>query len=136
VSLFLLIISFLFSGFTGITNAALSKLGLSEYITIFVLSYYATAFAIGLVVTTVRRERGKPVDAVIGLIMGVSNAVGMLVFLNLLKITQAFFAFPVRSISCLMLTSIVSMIIWRERLSKSQWVGAAFAVAGIVLLTV
>ena len=136
MSLILLIISFLFSGFTGITNAALAKMGLSEYITVFVMSYYATALAIGIIIMIVLRERGRPLDALIGLVMGVSNAFGMLVFLHLLKITQAFFAFPVRSVSCLVLTSFVSMIIWRERLSKSQWVGSVLAIVGIVLLTI
>lgn len=136
MSLTLLIISFLCSGFTGITNAALAKLGLSAYISVFVLSYYTTALGIGAVIMLVRRERGSREDAVIGLIMGVSNAVGMLVFLNLLKFTDAFFAFPIRSVSCLVLTSLMSMIIWRERLSRSQCVGAGLAVVAIVLLSV
>ncbi len=135
MSLLLLFLSFLFSGLTAITNAALAKLGLSAFITIFVLSYYATAFAIGLVMTIVRKERGNRTDALIGLTMGSSNAIAMLMFLHVLKTTDAFFAFPVRSISCLVLTSLVSMIIWRERLSRSQWVGAVLAVVAIVLLT-
>jgi len=135
VSLFLLIVSFLCSGFTAVTNAALAKMGLSAYINIFVLSYYTTAFAIGLIMTIARRERGKRGDALVGLTMGITNSIAMLMFLHVLKFREAFFAFPVRSISCLVLTSLLSMLIWRERLSKSQWVGAILAVVAIVLLT-
>jgi drug/metabolite transporter (DMT)-like permease len=135
MTLFLLIVSFLFSGVTGITNAALSKLGLSEYSTVFVLSYYATGLLIGAALVAVRRERGKPADALVGITMGVTNSIAMLAFLYVLRFWDGFFAFPIRSVSCLVLTSLVSMVIWRERLSRSQWVGAILAVVAILLLT-
>jgi drug/metabolite transporter (DMT)-like permease len=66
--------------------------------------------------------------------MGISGAAGFLLMLIALTKLPGIVAFPVKNLGNLVLTGIVSILAWREKLSKTQWAGIILSLAAICLI--
>lgn len=134
MSFLLLMIAFVLTGILNVTNKALVEMGLGEYRDLYMLAFYATPALMSLIMMAARRQESSPVDIRVGLIMGFGGALSMLFFLIALQHMPGIVAFPVRNLGNLVLTGIVSIIAWKERLSHSQWLGIALALVAIWLI--
>lgn len=134
MSLPLLIAAFLFTGVTGVSNAALGPLHLSGYIGVYSLGFWTSGVVLGLATHAfTRHEMGKR-DVSVGTVMGLAGAVAMVLLLMSLNTVPKVVAFPVRSCGNMALTAVVSCIAWREKVTVRQWLGIACGVAAIYLL--
>lgn len=134
MSLLLLIAAFLFTGVTGISNAALGPMHLNGYIGVYSLGFWATGVVMGLVTLASARHHVGKRDVTIGTVMGLAGAVAMVLLLMSLMTVPKVVAFPVRSCGNMALTAVVSCIVWREVVTPRQWLGIACGVAAIYLL--
>jgi drug/metabolite transporter (DMT)-like permease len=136
MSLALLIVAFLLTGFTSITNKALVQWHLGEFRYVYMVALYGSAMILGLVSVPLRKKKepSTKTDMWVGLIMGSSGALSVLFLLFALQKAQGIVIFPVRSLGNLIVTALVSMIAWHEKLSKSQWLGMAISLVALWLL--
>lgn len=135
MSLVLLIIAFVLTGLGSITNKALIEWGLAGYTDLYMLAFYSIATVLGITGMMFQRSKATATDRWVGSLMGISGALGMLFLLVALKAMPGIVAFPVRSLGNLVLTALVSIVAWKERLSRSQWLGIVLALIAIWLIS-
>ena len=134
MSLLMLIISFVTSGVSAVASKALIEMGLKEYRDVFQLAFYAAGIILGFGVLLILRQRSNPKDSRFGLVMGMFSSLSFVLFLVLLTQTTGIIAFPMRGIGSLVLTAIISIIAWKEKLSRSQWVAIILSLIAMWLI--
>jgi len=134
MSFLLLMIAFVLTGAISVANKALVQMGLGDFRDSYLLAYYAAPTLLALVHLTMRREGGNVADRRVGLLMGIGGALSTICFLIALQHMQGIVAFPVRSLGNLVVTAIVSIVAWKEQLSRSQWIGIILSLVAIWLI--
>ena len=134
MSVFLLSVAFVLTGLNLISNKAIHPLGLDDYMGLYGLGFWGTGVVLGLITTAITRHCTSKIDAGIGIVMGVSGAIGMVLLLIALKTVPGVVAFPVRSCGNTSLTAIVSYVAWREKVTPRQWLGIICGLTAIYLL--
>jgi drug/metabolite transporter (DMT)-like permease len=133
-SLLLLLAAFLLTGLNSISNKAIHPLGLDDCMGLYSLGFWGSGVVLGLITIAITKHGARKLDAGIGIVMGVSGAIGMVLLLIALKTVPGVVAFPVRSCGNTSLTAIVSFIAWREKVTPRQWLGIICGLAAIYLL--
>lgn len=134
MSFILLLIAFVLSGVSAIANKALIQWGLGAYLEIYMISFNGVAAILGGITILILRERGGKKDYSVGFLMGVAATLSGIFFLIALTHTTGIVAFPIRSLGNLVLTTLVSIFAWREKLSRIQWFGMALSLIAIWLI--
>ena len=134
MSFLLLMIAFLLTGFISIANKALIQLHLGDFRDAYMLTYFGAPALMGFVYLVAKRDHGNNTDRRVGLIMGLGGALSTLCFLIALQYMPGIVAFPVRSLGNLVVTAMVSIAAWRERLSITQWIGITLSLFAIWLI--
>ena len=134
MSLFLLAVAFVFSGLTGTSNKAFRAMGLDHYLNLYVLTYYVSGIVLSMIMRGVTRHGMERKDIVMGLVMGLSGSMMLLMLMLALRTVDGVVAFSVRGCANSVLTAALSFAIWREDVSRLQWLGIACAVVAIYLL--
>ena len=134
MSFLLLMVAFVFTGVVGITNKALIEWGLESYRDLYMLAFYGTAMTLGVASVVAQKQKSRPADRWVGFLMGSAGALSMLFFLIALQHMPGIVVFPVRNLGNLVLTAVVSIIAWKEELSRSQWLGIVLSLVAIWLI--
>jgi drug/metabolite transporter (DMT)-like permease len=134
MSLVLLMIAFVLTGLISVTNKAFVVWNLGDYREVYMLGFYTAPSIFGLLALALRRNLGDGMDRRVGLIMGLGGAFSTLCFLIALQHVAGIVAFPVRNMGNVAATGMVGIIAWKERLSKSQWLGIALSLVAIWLI--
>jgi drug/metabolite transporter (DMT)-like permease len=134
VSLLLLIVSFLLTGLVLITNKALVAWGLEGQTDLYMLAFYGVPLVLAVTSNAFHRQKSSRTDILVGLAMGVAGATGTLFLMLALAGMSGIVAFPVRNLGNVVLTGIVGIIFWKERLSKTQWMGILLSLVAISLI--
>jgi len=134
VSLFLLIVAFVLTGLNSISNRALIPLHLDGYRALYCVGFWGSGVVLGLINLALSKHEVRKQDATIGITMGITGAVGMVLLLVALKTVHGVVAFPVRSCGNTTLTAVISYLAWRERVTPRQWLGIGCGLAAIYLL--
>lgn len=134
MSLFLLIVAFVLTGVSQISNRALAPLELGNYMGLYSIGFWGAGVVCGFVLYFFVKHETRRQDVVLGIVMGVVGAVAMFLLLLALRTVPGMVAFPVRSCGNIALTAIISYFAWNERLSVRQWLGIACGLVSIYLL--
>ena len=134
MSLLLLFVAFVLTGLNSISNKAMVHFHLDAYIGLYGLGFWGTGVVLGLITLAATKHKVSGLDAKIGIAMGVSGSIGMVLLLIALDTVPGVVAFPVRSCGNTSLTAIISYLAWRERVTPRQWLGIICGLAAIYLL--
>jgi len=134
MSLLLLIISFMFTGFNSISNRALVAFGLGDYRALYCLGFWGGGVILGFIILAIKRHEFRKKDAFLGIVMGATGATAMVFLLMSLQTVKGVVVFPVRSCGNVSLTAAISYFLWREKVTPRQWLGIACGVLVIYLL--
>lgn len=134
MSRLLLLIAFVLTGLNSISNKALIEWSLSRYAALYLTLFWGVGVVIGLVVRAISRHEVHKRDVTVGVAMGIMGATGMIFLMIALRNVSGVVAFPVRSCANVALTAGASYMLWREDLTRTQWLGIACAIAAIYLL--
>lgn len=134
MSLFLLLVAFVLTGVTSISNTSLIPLKLEAFRGLYLLGLWGSGVVLGLITMAITKHRSGKNDISIGMVMGVGGAIAMILLLLSLKTIPAMVAFPVRSCGNIAITAVISLLAWKERLTLRQWLGIAFGLVSIYLL--
>jgi drug/metabolite transporter (DMT)-like permease len=105
---------------------------------LFLLLAFGAAFLIGAAIIVVRKIRGRrwPSGRAVGwgLLLGVVNYGSLEFILRAIADLPGPFVFPANNIAIMVLSAVVGVYLWNERLSMPNRVGMALAVLALVLL--
>jgi len=130
----LLAVAFFMSGAVGLTLKVIAAQGLEGYKGIYFLSLWSSCLLAGATGCALSRRAPGRTELVIGGVMGLAG-VGNIVFLLLaLGLVTGTVAFPLKTCGSLLLTVAASYLLWREQISRREFLGLLCALAAIVLM--
>lgn len=105
---------------------------------IFLATAFGVALIIGIIVLIVTFYRTNEMFAfknvVAGIILGLLNWYSTLYFLKGLDIFQVSFFVPVYNVGVVVLSALTGYIVFKEKLSRYNWIGIALAIIAIILI--
>ncbi|MDO4458582.1 MAG: EamA family transporter [Clostridia bacterium] len=94
------------------------------------------AMVITAVMMIINREKPSKFDIIFGVLVGIPNYFVSRFLLKALTSVPAFIIYPSYSVGTVILISILSLIIFREKLTKRQLTGTGMILASLVLLNI
>jgi drug/metabolite transporter (DMT)-like permease len=106
----------------------------------FLSTIFSTAFVFGAIVLLyqllIKKETFETRAIPAGIILGVINFGTMYCIIMALNsnIIEASSLFPINNLSILTLSTIISVLVYKEKLSRKNWIGIGLSLAAIVIL--
>ena len=106
----------------------------------FLSTIFSTAFIFGAIVLlyqlVVKKETFETRAIPAGIILGIINFGTMYCIIMALnsKILEASSLFPINNLSILTLSTIISVFVYKEKLSRKNWIGIALSLVAIIIL--
>ena len=125
--------------FTGFAEGGL-KVFEREFIqsldeSLFLALIFCTAFFIGLCILLLKKElRFTLKEVILGLFLGIFNLYSSYFLILALKSFPGSIVFPLLNISIIVLGTLIGLIFWKDKITKTQWVGLLTATLSIFML--
>lgn len=106
----------------------------------FLSTIFSTAFVFGVIVLAyqliIKKEKFEIKAIPAGIILGIINFGTMYFIIMALnsQLLEASSLFPINNLSILTLSTIISVIVYKEKLSQKNWIGIALSLVAIVVL--
>ena len=106
----------------------------------FLSTIFTTAFVFGFMVLLyqliIKKEKFQPQAVPAGIILGLINFGTMYFIISALNanVMEPSVLFPINNLSILTLSTIVSVIVFKEKLSSKNWIGIALSLLAILIL--
>ncbi len=106
----------------------------------FLSTIFSTAFVFGMIVLLyqllIKKDTFEKRAIPAGIILGVINFGTMYCIIMALNsnIVEASSLFPINNLSILTLSTIISVLVYKEKLSQKNWIGIGLSLAAIVIL--
>jgi len=95
---------------------------------------------IGLPILIVRHftvEKIKVKNIIAGVSLGIPNVMSIVFFLNCLNYyPESTFVFPINNVGIVAASAILASLLFKERLSKTNWIGIGIAITSILLISI
>ncbi len=105
------------------------------FITTLFLISFVSSFIFIIVKFIIKSGTVSIKSLMVGIILGIINFGGIFFMLQGLDFFEASFFFPVLSTCVVLITSIIAMIVFREKLSFINWIGIIMAITSIILIS-
>lgn len=130
-----LIIFFFLGGLGDFANKVFEKYCLLEHNTIFLFFVFFTALLISIK-ATIKVSKKKRWDYIIGIFIGVPNLLASYFLILALSKIDAVIVYPIFSGGTIILTSIISLIAFKERLKKKEYIGIILMITAVALINI
>ena len=130
--LLILLVSGLCDGMSKI-HEELGNPMLSEH---FLFYTFGVALILCVVLILLRKERMGWKDVGFGILLGVPNYFSARFLLKALNDLAAVVVFPTFSVSTVVVITLTGLLIFREKLSKKQWIGMGMILIALILLNI
>ena len=110
------------------------KLGNAALKDHFLAFTFLAAFALSIIVVLIRREKIGRYEILFGLLLGVPNYFCSRFLLLSLSRVPAVIVYPVFSVATIVLITLFSLLVFREKLSRRKWLALGVIMAALVLL--
>ncbi len=132
----MLIILFVVGGFAEFLNKIFQRLVSLDYKPIFLFVVFATALILSLI--QYLRSDNKPLKKghtlIVGIMIGIPNLFASFFLLNALDVFPASIVFPAYSAGSILLISILSVILFREKLFKKDFIAIGLTMISLIFL--
>lgn len=132
----LLAISFLGTGIIALSNKILIEVGLHDQRAQFLFINYLTGLIIALIIARPEDRKLTNKDWQVGIFMGITGIATAYYLIQSLSVLKGIVVFPVRGSANLLLTALVSAVIWKERPSKRGILGIVLGALSIILINI
>lgn len=129
-----LLMLFAIDGVVGTTAKIYGELGSGDLFSHFLLYTFGTAFFLCAAITLFNREKPGLWEVLFGIMLGVPNYFSSHFLLLALKQVPAIIAYPVRSVGSILVIALTGVLLFREKLRKTQWIAIAAIIAAVALL--
>ena len=131
-----LIALLLLSGCTDVTAKVFDVFGSESLSAQYLFYTFFTAFVLCAVLAVRKKERPGYQEALYGILIGVPNFFSTKFLLGALAELPAVVVYPSFSVGTMLIVTMTGAAIFRERLSRIQWMALAVIVAALVLLNI
>jgi len=128
-------IAFILSGVGALIAKMLVAASLEQHRNVYFISLFATMLVIALGVDLSTRRPPSVKELLYGGAMGLSGIGNYWFIIRALRDIPGIVAFPFRTCGSIVLTLIVSRVVWRERLKPREIAGVVLAMAAIALMS-
>jgi drug/metabolite transporter (DMT)-like permease len=126
---------FFINGFAMSSGKILLELGYSDQQIAFYSILFASAFIISALFVLKRRTTPSSADFVYGSIAGACNAMASLGLVTALTTVSGSLVFPLYSSIGLLLTVVLSITVFREKMNKFNVIGIGICLIAVILIT-
>jgi len=102
----------------------------------FLLFAFAIATMIGTVSILAKKQWFTSKNIIAGIILGVPNYFSLFFFLKALNVPdfESSLVFPINNISILLLSTLLGILLFKEKLSTKNWIGLGLSIVAILFL--
>ena len=136
VSMVALLLLFFWDGFSGAMSKIYEEVGTSALSSQFLLYTFGSAFLLSIVLVIVRKEKPGKWELLFGALVGIPNYFSSRFLLMALDSVPAVVAYPLRSVSIIVVVTLTGVFVFREKLRKRQWWAIAAVLAAVALLSI
>jgi len=130
----LLFLSFLATGLNLVCAKVLMEQGLVDFMIHYTLIDYASAAILAIIFMWTKRRMPRRKEWKMAILMGVSGFTSFILFLEALLLLSGIVVFPLRSAINIVLTTGLSVVLWREEMTVAGGVGMVLAIVSIFLI--
>lgn len=112
------------------------EIGWAELSPNFLFFTFATALPFCFLLMTLKGQRVGKWECIYGLLIGIPNFYSSKFLLRALETVPAVVAYPVYSVAAILIVTMTSVIVFRERLKNHQWLALTLILAALMLLNV
>ena len=131
-----LLLMLLMCGGSDAMSKVFEKLGPAEFSDSFLLFCFATAFLLCLGLVLYKKEKPGFWEILFGALIGIPNFFSAKFLLGALTQLPAVVVYPSFSVATLLIVTLSGVAIFRERLSKTQWVALAAIIIALIFLNI
>lgn len=125
---------FLLCGLSRVAQEAFKHVSPETQKPTFLLAAFLAAGVPAAILLLWRRRKILPVEAMVGVVMGVSNGAQLWFTLKTLDLVPGYIFFPVSSAGSIIFTMFVAVLWLEERISRRALAGIAIAVLALVMM--
>lgn len=125
---------FVLCGLSRVAQEAFKHVSAETQKPTFLLAAFVAAGVPAAIVLLWRRRKILPMEAVVGVIMGVSNGAQLWFTLKTLDLVPGYIFFPVSSAGSIIFTMFVAVLWLEERISSRALIGIVIAVVALVMM--
>jgi multidrug transporter EmrE-like cation transporter len=133
---FTLILLFFFGGMAEFSNKIFQKYSLIEYKDVFLFFVFFISFLISLYSTLKSKSRVSAKDLIIGFLVGIPNLFSSFFLILALNTVKTSVAFPIYSASSIVLISLGSFIIFKEKLQKKDMTAIIITIVALIIINI
>lgn len=104
----------------------------------FLTTIFITALLFGIIISTIKYLRGgkgfNKSTLIGGLILGILNYATTYCMILAMSKFESNVLFPVQNVGIVMISTLAGLVLFKERLSKINWLGICLAIAAILLI--
>lgn len=123
-------------GASGISMKVFEEHCAAEQLGGFLTLLFGTALVLSWFCVVLRRQSVSRQEALLGLLLGVPNALSSVFFLMALRHLKAVVAFPINDMAVVVGATLAAWLIWREKPSPTGWLALTVALAAIICMNV
>jgi multidrug transporter EmrE-like cation transporter len=131
-----LLLLFLFGGLAEFSNKIFQNYGYQEDKSLFLLATFGVAGLCSAAATAIRNRHVTVRDLLVGGLVGIPNLFASYFLILALDAIPAAVAFPVFGAGTVVIINLVGLLVYRERLSRSELAAIGLTVIAMVLINV
>ncbi len=134
---YLLIVQLLISGFSNVMSKMFSAWGDPALKNHFIVYTFLVALGMSLACKAVKRPGPlQKIDVVLGVGIGLANFASANCTLTALYTMPSYLVYPLQNVGALLIVSLCSLLLWKDRITPRQGVGMGLICAAVVLLNI
>lgn len=131
-----LLLLLLVNGGADAMSKIFEELGESKWSECFLLVTFATALLLCGTLMLVKRERPGKWEVLFGLLLGIPNYFSARFLLRALERVAAVIVYPTYSVATILAVTAAGLCLFKERLTKRQWMAMGMILAALILLNI
>ncbi len=131
-----LILTLLVSGFCDGMSKVHEELGNNALSEQFLLYVFGTALILSIILILAKKEPVGVQDIGFGILLGIPNYFSCKFLLKALNTVPAVIAFPTFSVSAVVIVTLAGLLVFKEKLSKKQWIALAIILVALIMLNI
>lgn len=131
-----LILLLLANGGADAMSKVFEELGAVQWSEYFLLVTFATALILCGLLMFVKRERPGRWEVLFGLLIGIPNYFSARFLLCALERVAAVIVYPTYSVATILVVTVTGLLLFKEKLSKRQWVAVLIILLAMILLNI
>ncbi len=131
-----LILLLLFGGSADAMSKVYEYLGPEPLTNQFLFFTFATAFIICLTLVILKKEKPAIKDILFGALIGIPNFFSSKFLISALTTIPAVVTYPTFSVATILLVTLVGVMVFKEKLTKKQWLALSLIIISLILLNI